>query len=168
MNRLVTLAVIATLVLTAGVASGRQILKKGVQKPDLVSITGEPFGPTMQSQRGGPEPGCNCGVSNAAITPRSPSVRVGRPLELRFDTSRICRGQSTADQSATVQWETGAIDDIQMSPGNLFYGFLRHTYAAGGPQTVTLNISVRCFDSGAAHCSRVCTVKDSVAVSVLP
>jgi len=115
-------------------------------------------GPTRQGQRG-VNTGHDCGPSDVQITPTFVTATVGRPVEIRFDASSMCNGQTTTGQRGTITWEVGGVQSIPAT-----WGIATHTYNQPTSETIEIEILCTCSDSGG---SSNCTATGSVPVLVL-
>jgi hypothetical protein len=112
-------------------------------------------------------PGCDCHMGdNAAgdarlkqlyVNPTAIGTIVGRPVEVRYDGSALCGGQSVRDVNGnlagtskfdgvgTIEWQPGS---IQKLPD--LYGMVTFSgYNQPRKGDVTINIKVQCYDTGA-------------------
>jgi hypothetical protein len=119
---------------------------------------------TIQSQM--PQiPGCECGIGQdqtdprlkrVQVSPESVRAKVGEQVDIRFDATRICQGQTVRSVSGiesgkpsfaagTIQWEELAQTQLPDGYGHALYS----GYTQAGDYTVRIKIDVQCFDIGA-------------------
>jgi hypothetical protein len=127
------------------------------------------------------QPGCSCYIPSALQYPKtnnyfpdylldnidvSPSAvvtKVGQQVQIRFDASAICMGQSYKDSSGvaypnngpigTVQWQAGSIQNLKD-----FSGVITFTgYQQSKVDSIVVTLNPQCWDTGSK-----CTTPDHV------
>jgi|HubBroStandDraft_6_1064221.scaffolds.fasta_scaffold07257_9 hypothetical protein len=147
-----------------------------------------PANATIQALKWHQVPGCACGIYPDAVevfrrgitfAPNPVVVNVNQPVEINFDASTICNGQSVQDTSGTIVgdarfkgvgnviWEPGVVQTLPNS-----YGIVRldQGFPEAKKYNVQFNISLYCFDTG-ANCKdnnnhRLCNASVTVPVTV--
>ena len=133
-------------------------------------------GQTEQGRSKDQRPGCACGPLGAVVSPTSITAKAGTSVSLRFDTSRICYGQTVIDMAGkslgpgggiagTMTWENGAVQDLPDTWGVATYV---PGYAQAGAYSLQLTVNVQCTDSGSKGCTRACSSTAKVPVTVTP
>jgi hypothetical protein len=149
-------------------------------------VPGEP--PTIQSQANPAQvPGCACGISKdqpdsklkaVQVSPASATAKVGEAVNIRFDASRICQGQTIRDSNGVeygkpgfrgvgyVKWEELSSLTLPDTAGHAIYS----GYEQAGKYTIEVNIAVQCYDIG-ARCTQpthynVCQTSALIPITV--
>lgn len=131
------------------------------------------FGETRQQKRkcqGKNCPGVNtpwdCGTENVEITPSPVRGKAGQPVEIRFDASSLCNGQSFKNFVGSVQWEAASTCGLQGKEPT--YGAVSYTYSQGGNYTASFDMSYICYDEGQGYHQSVCKSKGTTPVRIDP
>jgi hypothetical protein len=111
--------------------------------------------------------GCTCGINpnqtafpflqKVEVSPKQVNDKVGHDIKIRYDASAICNGQTIRDPSGkiygqgngplgTATWQAGTVQDLPDVFGDLS---LRGGYAQAGKYTITINMNLQCYDTGA-------------------
>jgi hypothetical protein len=174
----------ATLLLIAAATS---LVLAQVSVP-TTSFTPTPANATIQATQWQQVPGCDCGIDPTYVetfrrgitfAPKPVVVKVNQPVEINFDASTICNGQSIQDIYGTivgdthfkgvgiVTWEPGVVQTLPNT-----YGIVRldNGFPEAKKYTVQFDISLYCFDTG-AKCTannnhKKCTASVTVPVIV--
>jgi hypothetical protein len=148
------------------------------------TITYQPFPASQTLQSGQPQhSGCFCGIYAGAIDPIrraitvSPSnvqTRVNQKVQIRYDASLICNGQSIADMNGvdskkpnfggvgTIQFESGAVMTLPNT-----YGIATFSgYTTAKTDSIHIIIKLQCYDTGSANCIRPCGAAIDIPVTV--
>jgi hypothetical protein len=143
----------------------------------------------------GQQPGCSCYIpsalqypktknyfpdyllDNIVVSPSSVVTTVGQQVQIQFDASAICMGQSFKDQHGvaypnngpigTVQWEAGSVQDLKnFSAVVTFTG-----YQQAKADNIVVSLNPQCWDTGAKcttpnHVTQ-CNASVTIPVTVL-
>ena len=124
------------------------------------------FGQTRQALRNCQGRNCgadtphDCGPLDVEITPKQGTGIVGKAFQIRIDSTQMCNGQSVRNFTGRIKWEAGSTCNLPDS-----WGWVEHTYAAGGTYTIEIEMSCDCYDpTGASRC----TSKGTSTVKINP
>jgi hypothetical protein len=126
-------------------------------------------------------PGCACYIPAAIQLPKTPDffpdylknsidvsptsvvTKVGQQVQIRFDASAICMGQSYKDKNGvaypnngpvgTAQWQAGSIQNLQNLSGVITFS----GYQQAKADSIVISLNPQCWDTGAK-----CTTPDHV------
>jgi hypothetical protein len=118
--------------------------------------------------------GCSCGIypthtvsqmRSIFVDPTSITSKTGKDVQIRYDASANCNGQTIQDDHGTkfgtpgfkgvgtIEWEPGVIQELPELAG---IATLKKGFSEATSYPVKVNIAVQCFDSGAK-----CTVNNN-------
>ena len=127
---------------------------------------------------GGPKPGCECGTKSVAIIPwteppssvRSDvqgmtSAHRGSRVGIQFEANPVCTGQSIRASESYIDWGDGTGRE---TVGDILQGCRDHQYKSEGNFDVRVRVSLECYDTGSANCSKRCEADGAIKANITP
>lgn len=137
--------------------------------------------------------GCSCYIPNSyppgsypwkllntiQVSPTRVVTTVGQPVQIRYDASAMCMGQTTRDKNGiesgknpgpfgTATWEVGSVQNLPDLYGQIAYSGYQQPIST----SITINLNPQCYDTG-AKCRMPnkysqCSASITIPVDVFP